>query len=370
MSTVCWTEDDNTCPTAGWHSENGAPPPESLVVVNDWITADAACRMARAGTGLLWRGDFHNARQLLRAMGRRIDRRVSVGDGPAEAFQRYRASRRRRAQVLGKVLVLLEDDYSLALRRAPDVRGPCTEAYGAPHGRMVVALTELLGVLGAAQWREKGVYVPALGERIHPHYGVFSPVRGEYVDLVASAPLPARAETAFDLGTGTGVLAAILDRRGIRRITATDNSLRALTCARANLGRLGMSSVDVRGPALFPDGKADLVVCNPPWLPGTPTSALESGVYDENSSMLRAFLSGLPAHLNPGGEGWLILSDLPEHLGLRSHDELLTRITTAGLHIAAQLTTHPTHHRAHNPTSPLHTARAAETTSLYRLAPR
>ncbi|WP_039802866.1 methyltransferase [Nocardia araoensis] len=370
MSAVCWTEDHNTCPTARWYSENGAPPPESLVVVDDWITADAACRMARAGTGLLWRGDFHNARQLLRAMGRRIDRRVSVGDGPAEAFQRYRASRRRRAQVLGKLLVLLEDDYSLALRRAPDVRRACTEAYGAPHGRMVVALTELLGVLGAAQWREKGVHVPALGDRIHPHYGVFSPVRGEYVDLVASAPLPARAETAFDLGTGTGVLAAILDRRGFRRITATDNSLRALTCARANLDRLGMSSVDVRGPALFPDGKADLVVCNPPWLPGTPTSALESGVYDENSSMLHAFLTGLPAHLNPGGEGWLILSDLPEHLGLRPHDELLHRITTAGLHITAQLTTRPTHHRAHNPTSPLHHARTRETTSLYRLAPR
>ncbi|MGW4329208.1 methyltransferase [Nocardia sp. NPDC004573] len=369
MFTVSWTEDD-TCPTARWHSENGALPPDSIVVVDDRTTADAACRIARAGTGLLWRGDFHNARQLLRAMGRRVERKAPLGDDPAEAFRRYRASRRRRAQVLGKLLVLLEDDYSLALRRAPDVRRACTEAYGAPRGRTVLALTELLGVLGAAQWREKGVYVPALGDRIHPHYGVFSPVRGEYVDLVATAPLPARAETAFDLGTGTGVLAAILDRRGIRRITATDNSLRALTCARANLDRLGMSTVDVRGPALFPDGKADLVVCNPPWLPGTPTSALENGVYDENSAMLHAFLSGLRAHLRPGGEGWLILSDLPERLGLRPHGELLEHITAAGLHITAQLTTHPTHRRAHNPTFPLHYARACETTSLYRLAPR
>lgn len=369
MSTVSWTE-DKTCQTARWHSENGTLPPHSIVVVNDSTTADAACRSARAGTGLLWRGDFHNARQLLRAMGRRVERKAPLGDDPAEAFRRYRASRLRRAQLLGTLLVLLEDDYSLALRRAPDVRRACTEAYGAPRGRMVVALTELLGVLGAAQWREKGVYVPALGERIHPHYGVFSPVRGEYVDLVASAPLPARAETAFDLGTGTGVLAAILGRRGFRRITATDNNPRALTCARANLDRLGLSSVAVRGPALFPNGQADLVVCNPPWLPGTPTSALESGVYDENSSMLHAFLSGLPAHLRPGGEGWLILSDLPEHLGLRPHGDILARITAAGLHVTAQLSTHPTHHRAHNPTAPFHAARAAEVTSLYRLTPR
>ncbi|WP_280247492.1 class I SAM-dependent methyltransferase [Nocardia abscessus] len=369
MSTVSWTE-DQTSRTVRWHSENGAPPPDSIVVVNDATSADAACRLARAGTGLLWRGDFHNARQILRAMGRRVERKVPSGDDPAEAFRRYRVSRRRRAQVLGKLLVLLEDDYSSALRRAPDVRRACAEAYGAPQGRRVVALTELLGVLGAAQWREKGVYVPALGERIHPHYGVFSPVRGEYVDLVANAPLPARVDIAFDVGTGTSVLAAILARRGCGRITATDNSFRALTCARANLDRLGLPSVDVQGTALFPDDRADLIVCNPPWLPGTPTSALESGVYDENSSMLHDYLSGLRAHLRPGGEGWLILSDLPEHLGLRTRSELLARITTAGLHITAQLDTRPTHTRATDPNTPFATARAAETTSLYRLVPR
>jgi hypothetical protein len=36
-------------------------------------------------------------------------------------------------------------------------------------------------------------------------------------------------------------------------------------------------------------------------------------VYDEGSRMLLGFLNGLAAHLAPGGEGWLILSDLAEH---------------------------------------------------------
>jgi len=31
--------------------------------------------------------------------------------------------------------------------------------------------------------------------------------------------------------------------------------------------------------------------------------------------MLREFLDALPEHLESGGEGWLILSDLAEHLG-------------------------------------------------------
>jgi methylase of polypeptide subunit release factors len=332
VSTIHWTE-TNTPRSAHWHSENATAPPRRVIGADDRMPADTAHRLACEGTALLWRGDFHNARLLLQAMGRRIDRnRKPAGPGvsPAEAFHLHRRARNHRARVLGRLLVLLEDDYRLNLRRAPDVRQACTEAYGPPSSPMAVSLTELLGVTGAHQWRTKGVEVPALDARLHPHYGVFSPVRGEYVDLVAHAPLPAPAErrpghrtgrrTAFDLGTGTGVLAAVLARRGIDHVVATDISPRALACAHHNVRRLHLTGrIGVVGPCLFPDGRADLVVCNPPWIPGRPTSAVEQGVYDSGGSMLRGFLDGLTAHLRPGGEGWLILSDLAEHLGLRTH---------------------------------------------------
>lgn len=242
-----------------------------------------------------------------------------------------------------------------------------------PHGP--VALLLVLGVVGAHQWRTKGVEVPALGARIHPHYGVFSPVRGEYVGLVAHAPFPAPADhhtgrrTAFDVGTGTGVLAAVLAHRGIDHIVATDISPRALACARENVRRLRFTGrIDVMGPGLFPDGRADLVVCNPPWIPARPTSAVEQGVYDPGGSMLRSFLDGLTAHLEPGGEGWLILSDLAERLGLRTRSELLARIEAAGLHVVDKIDTRPRHPRARDTADPLHAARAAEITSLWRLA--
>ena len=86
--------------------------------------------------------------------------------------------------------------------------------------------------------------MPAVGLRIHPHYGVFAPIRSEYVDLVAKAPLPAAVASpsiAFDIGTGTGVLAAVLARRGIERVVATDMDPRALACARENVERLGLA---------------------------------------------------------------------------------------------------------------------------------
>ncbi|NUQ99568.1 MAG: class I SAM-dependent methyltransferase [Streptomyces sp.] len=374
MSTIHWTE-DHTHQSALWHSENAAPLPRRTVVADDRMKADDAHRKACEGTALLWRGDFHNARQLLQAMGRRLDRKPPKSSlSPSEDFHLHRHRSRHRARVLGKLLVLLDDDYTLALRRAPDVRQACLEAYGPSKGPMAVSLRELLGVIGAHQWRLKGIDVPALGTRIHPHYGVFAPVRGEYVDLVARTPLPSATRrnlatrTAFDLGTGTGVLAAVLAHRGIKRVVATDISPRALACARENAQRLALTDrVEVSGPGLFPEGRADLIVCNPPWLPARPAGPIEQGVYDPDSTMLHSFLDGLSGHLRPGGEGWLVLSDLAEHLGLRSRQQLLDAIQAARLRVVAKIDTKPRHRRSMDTTDALHAARSAETTSLWRL---
>lgn len=364
---VNWTEGGQAC-SARWRSEWGSPPPTRVAIANDNMTADTAYRLACEGTALLWRGDFQNARQLLNAMARRVDRHPpKSGSSPAEGFHLHRQAQSLRARILGMLLVALEDDYEVRLRRAPDLRLACIEAYGPADGRALVSLRELLGLVGAHEWRKKGLVIPAIGGRIHPHYGVFSPVRGEYVGLVAETPLPSRTR-AFDIGTGTGVLAAVLARRGVSHIVATDQDPRALACARENLARLGLTAqVDVVQADLFPEGVAPLVVCNPPWVPARPSSPIEQAIYDPESRMLRGFLNGLAAHLEPGGEGWLLLSNLAEHLGLRTREELLAAIEQAGLRVIGKISVRPNHPRASDQTDPLSAARAAELTSLWRL---
>lgn len=370
---VCWSEDGEPR-SARWHSESGTPPPTRVVVCDDRITADAAFRLASEGTALLWRGDFQNARQLLQAMARRIDRKprkTAATATPAEAFQLYRQSQSQRARMLGMLLLPFDADYRVPLRRAPDVQQACSEAYGAADGErgpFIVSLRELLGLIGAHEWRKNGVAIPALGARVHPHYGVFAPIRGEYVGLVAAAPLPVACTLAFDIGTGTGVLAAVLAHRGIARIIATDQDPRALACARENMARLGLAArVEVVPADLFPPGRAPLIVCNPPWVPARAGSPLERAVYDPDSRMLMGFIGGLAAHLEPDGEGWLVLSDLAEHLGLRSRAELLAAFDGAGLSVVGRLDAKPHHPRTADAGDPLHAARAAELTSLWRL---
>ncbi|GAB3466774.1 class I SAM-dependent methyltransferase [Massilia terrae] len=362
--------------SAAWHSESGWPVPKNVVLADDTMPADVAYRHALDGTGLLWRGDYQNARQLLQALVRRIEnkrgkhKKPKAPATPTEQFHRHRLAQLQRARTLAMLLIPIDAGCTIPLRRAPDVREACLEAYGdQAELPMVVSLRELLGVIGAHEWRRKGVPIPALDARIHPWYGVFSPVRGEYVELVAQAPLPAGAgKLAFDVGTGTGVLAALLARRGVQRVIATDMDERALGCARENIARLGLTGqVEPVKADLFPEGRAPLVLCNPPWLPGKPSSSIECAIYDPDSRMLKSFLNGLGAHLEPQGEGWLILSDLAEHLGLRTREQLLGWIADAGLDVAARHDTRPVHGKVLDAGDPLHAARSREVTSLWRL---
>ncbi|MBU3628775.1 methyltransferase [Polynucleobacter sp. AP-Reno-20A-A9] len=385
QSTTLQWEVDGQAHSAQWHSENGIAPHKKIQIADDTLTADIAYRLACEGTAMLYKGDFQNAKQLLQALVRRVDKpskkstradRVAKEKtkSPLDAFNLHRLAQSQRARILGMILIQVNADHGISLRRAPDVAQACLEAYGTQENSYVISLRELLGVISAHEWRKTGVQVLTRDDqevRIHPHYGVFSPVRSEYIGLVLKAPLPEaikQSSIAFDIGAGTGVLAAVLALRDVRKIVATDLNDRAIVCAKENIDHLGLNSqIEIQKANLFPDGKAALIVCNPPWLPARPSSLLEHAVYDPESQMLKGFLSGLKDHLLPNGEGWLILSDLAEHLGLRTRQELLNWVEQAGLQVIAHLDAKPTHPKAFDKTDALHAARSKEVTSLWRL---
>lgn len=365
--------------TAVWLSANDRPAPKKIIAVADELTADDAVRNASQGIAMLWRGDFQNAKQILGAIDRRLaspgkkKTRSSAGSA-GEQFYKVRQARAQRSRVMSLILVPLNFDSGggyIPLPRAPQMGQSLEFGYGDRpgfgSGDGVVSLQELTGVLSAYQWFVSGVDVPSLGARIYPHYGTFLPTRHEYVDLVASAPLPSLSH-AFDIGTGTGVLGAVLVDRGVAKVTGTDIHQRAVDCANDNFYRLGMDEfAHAEVTNMFPEGTAPLIVCNPPWLPGNATTTLDAAVYDPGSQMLLQFLKGLPQHLTADGEGWLILSDLAELLGLRTREMLLAAIAGAGLEILDRLDTAPTHGRSRDTSDMLHAARSRETTSLWRL---
>ena len=381
---IHWDEGGQAC-SAKWHSENGIAPHKKIQIADDTLTADIAYRLACEGTAILYRGDFQNARQLLQALVRRVDKPTKKSKrvdklnkektkSPLDTFNLHRLAQSQRARILGMLLIQVNADHSISLRRAPDVQQACLNVYGEQADSYVISLRELLGVISAHEWRKNGVPILARGDEpicVHPHYGVFSPVRGEYIQLVCNASWPKAVSTnslAFDIGAGTGTLSVVLAMRDIQKIIATDVDDRAIACAQDNIDRLDLSSqIEIQKTDLFPEGRAALIVCNPPWLPARPSSPLEHAVYDPESRMLKGFLAGLKEHLLPEGEGWLILSDLAEHLGLRTRVELLEWIEQAGLRVQKREDTKPQHKKVFDQTDALHAARSAEVTSLWRL---
>lgn len=355
---------------AEWRNESTQKPPRGAVFVTECAAADVLQR-AHNHEATVWTGDFHNAKQVLAAMKKRVrgKRQKTAAADAAAAFHTHRMQQAQQSRVLNMLAVEIGAGFALDLPRAPDVRAALADVYGAPNDApFLLPLNQLLGFIGAHEWHKKGVAVAVLNGLIHVPFGVFSPLRGEYLELLAAAPLNPKFQTAFDIGTGSGVLAAILAQRGLPGITATDTNPKALACAAANFARLGVAErIKLEAVDLFPQGRADLIVCNPPWLPAKPTSAVETALYDPDSAMLKGFLHGAVAHLNEGGEVWLIMSDLAEHLGLRAEGELAALIQSAGWVVVETRRAKPVHQKAADPSDPLAFARSRETTSLYRL---
>ena len=359
-----------------WQSAHGSRPPARIELVNANWRADRAYRAMSQGSGLLWHGDWHQGKQMMAALKRRLQTSSQASAQSLAAielpdrFHRIRLKRSQAARLLGLLVVEVKPGYQIDLPRAPAAYEALSLAYGEQlhNQHFVVPLSELIGIFSAFEWHRKGLPVQALGHSIYPRWGVFAPTRHEYLDLVMQAALPEPCQTAVDVGTGTGVLAMLLAKRGVGQIIATDTNPAALACAQDNITRAGLQSqIQVVDTDLMPDGKFDLVVCNPPWLPGAASGPLEAAVYDPQHRMLRGFLDGVGEHLQPLGQAWLILSDLAEHLKLRKRTDLLAWIEAAGLSVVDRLDSRPGHRKLEDLNDPLAPCRQAEITSLWQL---
>ncbi|MDR0261066.1 MAG: methyltransferase, partial [Comamonas sp.] len=148
LPTIHW-EEDGEARSARWRSERGAAAASRVVLADDTLPADVAYRMACEGTALLWRGDFQNARMLLQSLTRRLDKTgerktkkkpaaPAVAGMPtpqlALPFHQQRQLQAQRARVLSMVLIELDPQYAIHLRRAPQVQAACVDAWGAPEG--------------------------------------------------------------------------------------------------------------------------------------------------------------------------------------------------------------------------------------------
>ena len=146
--------------------------------------------------------------------------------------------------------------------------------------------------------------------------GVFRPRSDSRLLARIAAQRTAPGARVVDPFTGSGILAVATALAGAGSVTAIDISRRAVACARLNARLNGTRVRGLRGDMLAPvAGQAfDLIVANPPYLPGAvdeprgAARAWEGGA--DGRSLIDRLCREAPAHLAPGGELLIVHSSL------------------------------------------------------------
>ncbi len=283
--------------------------------------SDVFAQAARGQTFLA--GDFADARRMHSGFLTRLRPKVFSD------LNLYRVAQAKERHILSRLVLAVSSasHEPLCANAPPQLQPACQQAFAAMTApspdRYQLAFKDALSVIGVAELRRIGVDVQGVGI-VRPHYGVFAPTRSVYCDLLA-AYLSQRfgiVNSAIDVGTGTGVMALLMAKSGkVAHITATDNSAAAVACATENITAHAAADVTVLKTDLFPanEAKYDLIVFNPPWIPGKSfdNAAIDGAVFDYRGLTLSRFLGEARLRLAGNGRIALVMSNLAELLNLR-----------------------------------------------------
>lgn len=274
----------------------------------------------------------------------------------AEKFEHQRQFRKQKADLRHSLLLQVGADH--VIPNAPNglTPGALLDAVGKREDDYLISFRDLQEISACQEIASRGGFpIKELdGKMVQASLGVFWP-RPDVTRLLDYAPLSEKhKEHAYDVGTGSGVLSLILAKRGVKKITATEVEMRAIQCAQGNVVSFGyQNQIEVVKADLFPNVGTDnlkkptLIVCNPPWLPGNPSSTVERAVFDRDLEMLTGLLTKLPKKLRkPDGVAWLVYSNLVELLGFRTRRQLLDLFAQAKLDVVDQMETQTLHKRS------------------------
>lgn len=121
-------------------------------------------------------------------------------------------------------------------------------------------------------------------------------------------------DEVLDMGTGCGII-AITAAQCARRVVAIDINPQAVHYAQKNVRLHGLeNTVLVLEGNLFsplePGAKFDVILVNPPYFEGTPTTPLEYALFDPGNRFVRTLMEHAGDYLKRGGYLQLLLSTM------------------------------------------------------------
>jgi len=249
----------------------------------------------------------------------------NYGDkSPKEIFHLYRRFKQDRNHFFGRFGFIISENYQIKLKYPPDVSimPSAIRTFIDEPNSVFMPMNLWEGILSTNEWNSKGLPIEALEETIHPLYGVWSPTNQEFLNLFKKYLDSTELQgTAIDLGCGTGVLGFMLAKKGMQ-VFGVDSLFQAAKCTNLNAQKLELDVNAVHDDANKVDlPMCDVIVCNPPWIPVSKKTALDSGVYDPNESLLKAAFMQTKK-LNAKGKLLLFYSDFASKIGLQKENRI------------------------------------------------
>lgn len=154
--------------------------------------------------------------------------------------------------------------------------------------------------------------------------GVFCPTLTQTSKLLLDAIDFTRRRRVLDAFSGSGAFAVHAAVNGAT-VVAVDSDARAVVTARMNACRNHVShAVEVRNASMSRGAVAgerfDLIIANPPLLPGTPNGVIGHALYDPAFSATYELLDVVRSTLTLDGDCYLLTSDVFDRVGPRLTD--------------------------------------------------
>jgi len=304
-----------------------------------------------AGTVIVLTGQYAEVRRTYNLLASHQNELIKAGQFAAipALLDRRRAEQSAKRSFLLRLMMVARHDSLLKIFQQPEL-GNLAQKFSI-HGAVMdgqpflVPVKTILGMEATSQRLKQGFYIPALDKRITVFPEVLVPADHRATTLIAKNLVLKDGDMVLDMGSGTGVLALIAAqkarRQGLKnvKIYATDLNSQAVENIHANVERFGYQDlIEVRGPGSLFDTvqglKFDVILFNPPWLPGDPKRLLDHAIYDKDFAVITQFLAEARDYLKEGGRILLEYSDYSDLMGHPALENLNRLIETNHLTIA------------------------------------
>ena len=291
------------------HKPEPILPGEQLELFNRNTDVKRTIKVLESGNSVLITEFYSNGLALLKELQMYLKRKL-----PNKTFQEQREYRSEFRKLSNLILIEIVD-HKLTVKKSPSI-GWLEKLYPETND-FLLAFPKVQGLNSAWQWFQNGISIPVLRNKIHPYYGVYFPTRFDHLILFDNwlKRYEGAKKSAIDVGVGSGVLSFQMVKHGFQKVFGTDTNPNAIVGLTESMGDTKLSrKIELDFGHLFGkwEKQTELIVFNPPWLPGSHDLDKNDEAIYYNKDLFPDFFKQAKKRLLPEGKLVIIFSNLAQ----------------------------------------------------------